>query len=267
MSNSVMRRAALLAGVLMIGPLALAQRPAPAPQGPPPPARQAAPIDLTGYWVSVIGEDWRYRMLTPAHGDYASVPLNAAGKQLADQFNPAHYGPVWTDRIDCRAYGAAGLMRMPERIHITWPNAETLEIQTDWGQQTRMLYFSRSELPQSGATLQGHSFAAWQRPQDANGGQIGAAFARGGSPQPGGKLYVVTDQLTPGWLRRNGVPYGSQTHMQEWFQVFDDPTGKHWLDVTTRVDDPEYLNTPFVTSSDFRQEPDGSKWSPHACVP
>ena len=52
-------------------------------QGPPPTARAAAPIDLTGYWVSVVTEDWRWRMVTPQKGDYSSVPLNAAGRQLA----------------------------------------------------------------------------------------------------------------------------------------------------------------------------------------
>jgi len=265
MNSRVSTSAALLAGVLTICPLALAQ-PGPAARaaGPPPPAEQAAPIDLTGYWAAIVTEDWRWRMLTAPHGDYASVPLNAAGKKLADTFDPARYGPEWTTQIDCRAYGAAGLMRMPERLHITWQNPETLRIQTDWGEQTRLLHFEKSDLPQSGRTAQGSSLAVWQHPQIGNGA---AAFARPDTSLPGGKLYVVTDDLTAGWLRRNGVPYGLQTHMQEWFQVFDDPTGRHWLDVTTRVDDAEYLDAPFITSSDFRREPDGSKWAPHPCTP
>ena len=29
----------------------------------------AAPVDLTGYWVTVVTEDWRYRMVTPPKGD------------------------------------------------------------------------------------------------------------------------------------------------------------------------------------------------------
>lgn len=263
MKSRIFTRTALLAGLLTISPLTLAQLGPPRrPSGPPPPAQQAAPIELTGYWVSIVTEDWRWRMLTAPHGDYASVPLNAAGKKLADSFDPSRYGSDWTTQIDCRAYGAAGVMRMPERLHISWQDAETLKIETDWGEQTRLLHFRKADLPPSGPSAQGSSLAVWQRPQIGNGG---AAFARPGPPLPGGKLYVVTDQLTPGFLRRNGVPYGSQTHLQEWFQVFDDPTGKHWLDVTQRVDDPEYLNAPFITSSDFRQEPDASKWSPHAC--
>lgn len=257
MTSALMIRSFTLLAMLSVGPLALGQGGGALPvrpQGPPQPAQKAAPIDLTGYWVSVVTEDWRWRMLTPPHGDYASVPLNPQGKQLAD---------MWTSDEDgsCKAYGAAGLMRMPTRLHITWASPEVLKIETDWGQQTRMIYFKKSDLPQSGPTLQGSSFAVWQFPQVA-----GAGGPPGRGPQlPGGKLYVLTDNLSPGWLRRNGVPYGSQTHLSEWFQVFDDPSGKHWFDVTTRVDDPEYLLAPFITSSDFRKEPDGSKWSPHPC--
>jgi hypothetical protein len=171
---------------------------------------------------------------------------------------------MWTTAEDgsCKAYGAAGLMRMPTRLHISWQSPDVLKIETDWGEQTRLIYFNKSDLPQGGPSAQGSSFAVWERPRVGNGG---AAFGRPGPVGPGGKMMVVTDNLSPGWLRRNGVPYGSQTHLQEWFQTFRDPTGKQWIDVTTRVDDSEYLRAPFITSSDFRKEPDGSKWAPHPC--
>ena len=62
--------------------------------GPPPTARAAAPVDLTGYWVSVVTEDWRFRMVTPPKGDYASVPLNAEGRRVADTWDPSKDGAV-----------------------------------------------------------------------------------------------------------------------------------------------------------------------------
>ena len=61
--------------VTSIGMQAQGRGAAPAP---PPTPRAMAPIDLTGYWVAVISEDWRWRMVTPAKGDYASIPLNVA---------------------------------------------------------------------------------------------------------------------------------------------------------------------------------------------
>ena len=263
-----------------------------APPAPPPTAQQAALIDLTGYWVSVVDQDWRFRMMTPPKGDYAQVPLNAAARKIADQFDPAQYGGAnyqTSGIVDCRAYGGAGLMHMPMRLHITWDSPEVLKIETDWGQQTRLLRFTRGQpfgdielALRSGevggshgpASMQGYSVAAWQQPfrfnatnfQRANVGRGGGLGQnRADELQPGGDLAVVTTDLTPGWLRRNGVPYSSRTRLIEHFMTFQDPTGKDWFTVTTEVIDPEYLNTPFYTSAEFQKEPDASKWAPHPC--
>src|SRR3954454_18567559 len=78
--------------------------------GPAPSARAAAPIDVTGHWISVVTEDWRYRMVTPKKGDYPSIPLNAAGRQVADAWDPAKDE---SGGNQCKAYGAAGVIRMP----------------------------------------------------------------------------------------------------------------------------------------------------------
>jgi hypothetical protein len=225
-------------------------------------------------------------MLTPPHGDYASVPLNPAGKKLADMWTTAQDG-------SCMAYGAAGVMRMPTRVHITWSDPNTLKLETDWGEQTRTFHFIAGRpygvnamgddraLPamaraaagpdQGAATLQGNSVAVWQLPYaiNANEGQRGPQRAGGfgapAAPEPGGNLQVFTSNLAPGWLRRNGVPYGSHTQLTEYYQTFTDPVGKKWFDVTTNVVDPEYLMAPFITSSDFRSEPDNAHWAPHPC--
>src|SRR5215467_10578198 len=102
------------------------------------PARAAAPVDLTGYWVTIVTEDWRYRMVTPARGDHPSVPLNAAGNALANNWDPAKDE---AGGEQCRAYGAAGVMRLPGRIHVTWQDDTTLKIETEEGTQTRLLKF------------------------------------------------------------------------------------------------------------------------------
>lgn len=279
---------AALIAALSLSQAVLAQGAAPAQPPPPRPAQQAAPIDLTGYWVSIVTEDWRWRMLTPPHGDYASVPLNPTGKKIADMWTTAEDG-------SCKAYGAAGLMRMPTRVHITWADPNTLKLETDWGEQTRLFHFIPERpygenamgvdvgLPpgmmppgaessaQTAASAQGNSVAVWQLPYaiDANvglrGPQRGGGFGPPSAQQPGGDLEVLTTNLAPGWLRRNGVPYGGHTQLTEFYQTFTDPVGKKWFDVTTEVVDPEYLMAPFITSSDFRSEPDGSRWTPHPC--
>jgi hypothetical protein len=87
-----------------------------------PTPQAAATVDLTGYWVSVVTEDWLYRMVTPARGDYTSVPLNPAGRKLAYAWDPAQDEGSGNT---CKAYRAAALMQIPGRLHITWQNETT----------------------------------------------------------------------------------------------------------------------------------------------
>jgi len=223
--------------------------------GPGPQAAQSpqasAPIDLTGYWVSIVNEDWRWRMVTPPKGDVASVPLNGEGRKVADSWDPTTDG-------SCLAYGAAAIMRMPTRLHISWENETTLKIDTDAGTQTRRLLFTAPASP-AAKSLQGLSRAEWER-------VVGRGAARGGAPG-GGNLKVVTTNLTGGWLRKNGVPYSDQATVIEYFDRFAAPDKSEWLVITTAVTDPKYLTQEFVTSTHFRREPDGSKWDPTACRP
>jgi len=240
----------VIIGCLLVSPPVVAQGRAGGgpPPGPPPTPQAAAPIDLTGYWVSVVNEDYRWRMVTPRKGDTTSVPLNAAGTKAANSWDPATDG-------SCLAYGAAGLMRIPTRLHITWENPTTLKIETDAGQQTRRLFFDKSQ-PPGPRSLQGHSVAEWERMPAGRGAA---------APPPGGNLKVTTTNLTAGWLRRNGVPYSENASMTEYVDRFATPAGEQWLVVTTIVSDPTYLNTDFVTSTHFKREADAAKWSPTPC--
>ena len=224
-------------------------------------SKSTAPADLTGQWVSLITEDWRFRMVTPSEGDYASVPSSTVGRKLADNWDPAKDE---AGGLQCKAYGAAGIMRMPTRVRVSWTDDETLKIETDAGTQTRMFYFKE---PKSKAgDWQGVSGAAWMiaggRGSVPGGGNQGAAVPA----RPVGTLKVVTSKLRPGYLRRNGVPYSDQTVVTEYYDRADQPNGDSYLLVTTVVEDPLYLNQPFITSSHFKKETDLSKWSPSPCV-
>jgi len=114
----------------------------------PPTAKAAAPVDLTGYWVSLITEDWRWRMVTPAKGDYPSIPLNEAGRRLADAWDPAKDE---ADGAQCKSYGAGNITRQPGRLHITWENDTTLRVDTDAGTQTRLFHFGNWKSPAADA--------------------------------------------------------------------------------------------------------------------
>jgi len=243
-----------MTALLLAGGVVHAQRGGGAP-GPPPTPRAMAPIDLTGTWVSVVTEDWRWRMVMPNKGDYSSVPLNEEGIRVADTWDPARI-----DRDGCRPYGAAGLMRVPGRVRISWENDTTLKIETDAGLQTRLIHFGDAPPPR-GRSWQGHSRARWERL--VNGGGLGVSLATA-PPRLGASLEVVTTDLRAGYLRRNGVPYSEDATVTEYFDRLTDE-GTDWLTVLTVVEDPRYLNQPFITSSHFRREPDASKWTPTPC--
>jgi hypothetical protein len=235
---------------------------APPGQQPPKSGQAAAPIDFTGYWVSVVSEDWRWRMVTPIKGDFASIPLNSEGRAIGNAWDPAKDTAAGEQ---CKSYGAAAIMRVPGRVHISWVDENTLKIETDAGTQTRLLHFT-GKPPQGGEkTWQGYSAANWERPVRGSGFPgFGLGATREGAH--GKSLEVVTTQLRAGYLRKNGPPYSENTVLKEYYDLHKERDGDTWFTVTTVVEDPKYLTEPFVTSTDFKKIPDGAGWSPSACV-
>jgi hypothetical protein len=226
------------------------------PPQPPASPKAGAPVDLTGYWVSLVTEDWRYRMVTPRARDYVGVPLNAEGRKVADSWDPARDESAGEQ---CRAYGVAGIMRIPGRLHITWQNDQTLKLEMDAGTQTRTLAFGSS--PGRGGDWQGLSVASWDRAASV----MGAGGFFGPAPLRGGSLKVVTTRMRPGYLRKNGVPYSSNAVLTEYFDRFDIPNGDSLLVVSSELVDPTYLAQPFWTSTHFKNQHDAAGWNPTAC--
>ena len=241
-----------------------------AQQGQPPTPRARAPIDLTGYWVSVVNEDWRWRMVTPAKGDYESVPYTDEAKKVADAWD---LGQDEASGNACKPFGVGNIMRMPGRLHITWQDDTTLKVDVDAGTQTRLLHFSGPPSTSGERTWQGYSVAAWEVPSlppaDRTGGNNANRLREqgliGGQTPKSGSLKVVTTMMRAGYLRKNGLPYSENAVVSEFFDRITYPNGDTWLIVRTVVDDPKYLQLPFITSSNFKLERDGSKWHPTPC--
>jgi hypothetical protein len=211
--------------------------------------QSSAPIDLTGYWVAVITEDWKFRMVTPKKGVYETLTLNAEGRKVGDGWDPARDEAAGEQ---CRSYGAGNIMRVPTRLRVSWQDAATLKIETDAGTQTRLLRFGAAAAPAAEPTWQGQSTAEWQMGP-------GRGAARGGN------MKVVTTNLKPGYVRKNGAPYSARTTVTEYFDLNTLPNGDQWLTVTTKVDDPVYFTRPYLTSSDFKKLPGAAGWNPTPC--
>ena len=218
--------------------------------GAPQTAQAAAAFDITGYWVAVITQDWRLRMVMPPRGDYMGFPMTAASKKVADAWDPAKDEAAGEQ---CKGYGAAGIMRLATRLHVTWQDANTLHMDTDFGTQTRVFHFGEWKSPGAAPGWQGDSVAMWAP----------RALAAPSSPKARG-LKVVTTNMRPGYLRRNGVPYSARATLTEYFDVFPEPDGDMMI-VTTIVEDPVYLYNPLIVASHFKKEPNGAKWDPTPC--
>jgi hypothetical protein len=262
------------------------------PGAAPQTARVRGPVDFTGTWVSVVTEDWRWRMVTPPKDQSAaaSIPVNQEARRVAQ---------AWDLEADnkggnqCRAFGVGGITRQPGRLRISWQDDNTLKFEYDAGTQTRLLYFDRAVQAPAEKTWQGFSRADWEGPgvgrgaapvgdsRVTGGGLPGAAGVPGGGgqglrggPPPrgqarintGANLKVVTTNFREGYLRKNGIPYSEQAIITEYLhRLPTHPNGDNWLQVITIVEDPRYLTQPYYTSTNFRLEPNDANFSPTPC--
>jgi hypothetical protein len=234
-------------------------------QGPPPPAaaaqpaRTAAPVDITGTWASVVTEDWQWRFITPAKGDYTAVPLTAEANKIAQAWDPDADVKAGNQ---CKPFGAAAIMRLPTRMQVSWTDDNTMKLDWDLGTQSRLVYFDKTKQP-GPRSLQGHAIGEWidtggggGRGGGGGGGGRGggggapaapAAAAAGapaggqgrgqaapgaaaGAPPAGrgrgaaaaarpGGLKIVTTNLAPQYLRMNGVPISENATVTEYFDT------------------------------------------------
>ena len=213
--------------------------------------RTQAPYDITGYWVALVTDDWRYRMLIPPKGNTDYIPVNAEARRVMDMWDPAK------DEASgeaCRAYGAAGVMRLPGRLHITWDSDNTLKMDLDAGTQSRRFVFGTAP-PAGEPSWQGTSTARWMFPPAGRG--------RGAPPQTG-QLVVITTRMRPGYLRKNGVPYSANATLTEYFIKLVDE-GQEYLAVTMIVDDPQYLAQPYIKTYQYKKQTDATGWNPTLC--
>lgn len=284
------RRAALLGALLIGAPLAAQVN----QTGPQPPivqqvGRAGSPVDFTGTWASVVTEDWQWRFVTPAVGDYTGVPMNNVADKLARAWNPDADVKAGEQ---CKGFGAAAINRLPTRLQVSWVNDTTMKLDFDLGTQSRLVHFDRSA--SAGApSLQGHAVGEWIDVPAPGGGRgggnaagrgtapaaaaPGAAAAppagRGGAaparaaapPARNGGLKITTTNLRPQYLRQNGVPVSEKAVITEYLDIVPSPDGSQWLVWKMSLDDPTYLNGWYIVSSQFKKEPNASKWNPTPC--
>lgn len=201
----------------------------------------------------MITQNWRLRMVTPPKGDYLGVPLTAAAKKIADAWDPAQDE---ASGGSCKGYGAAAIMNLPERLHITWQDQNTLRMEIDAGMQTRLFHFGDWKSASDIATRQGDSIAAW----------IARRGAESVPSTPQSRyLKSTTTHMLAGYLRKNGVPYSGNATLTEFYDLIQPGEREPMLIVTTIVEDPIYLDDPLILTAQFKKQADAAGWSPSPC--
>ena len=271
------------------------------PGGAPQSAQAAATSDLTGYWVRIVTEDWRWLMEVPPKGNADSIPISPAGRAVLDAWDPAKDE---AEGNQCKGYGAGAISRLPTRAHVTWQDVNTLKWETDQGMQTRLFRFGaaaqEAEANPGPRSWQGLSTATWE-PGAGGGRGAGGPGIPGGPPGDGtvppvppavaantnanatpsppgappaagrgaaqnGWLKIVTTNLKSGYLRKNGLPYSEKATVTEYFQPTPETYGVRYMIVTTIIEDPEYLTGALITSSNYKKLPDtNTGWDPQPC--
>jgi len=241
-------------------------------------ARALAPIDLTGNWCrSSLKTAFR---MDGRQGNYASVPLNGAARAWPT-LDPAKDTAAGNA---CKSYGAAGIMRVPGRLHIS---------ADDTTRRLRPMRALRRACCTSPArrgdpSWQGYSAAVWE-----NGWRRRWRRARRAAPPaPAGGTVAPAEGRLPLPLRagtrrprRCAPPRGGSLKGQRRVQgrvpaqerrAYSDnaahrvlrshteSNGDEWFTVTTmrRREVSAAVSSP---RTHFKREADASKWYPSAC--
>jgi glyoxylase-like metal-dependent hydrolase (beta-lactamase superfamily II) len=198
------------------------------------PAPAFAQRDLAGNWAALYHEDQPHRIPGPDLGDYTGIPLSDAGRLKADSWDAS----ILTLREhQAKPHPSTYSLRGPANIRITRvfdpATQQTIgyELFGTFGQATRVIWLDgRAHPPEHGAhTWAGFSTGRWD----------------------GDALEVTTSHLKAGWLQRNGVAHSDKATMTERFIRH----GNHLM-VVTIVDDPIYLDEPFIRTTNWILNPD-----------
>src|SRR6185503_12440709 len=189
--------------------------------------------DLAGEWGALYHEDQPHRIPGPELGDYTGLPINDAGRLKADSWDAS----ILTLREhQAKPHPSTYSLRGPANIRIrreldpVTQQTVGYELFGTFGQATRMLWLDGRPHPPAHAahTWAGFSTARWE----------------------GDALTVFTTHLKAGWLQRNGVAHSDQATMTERFIRHGNV-----LTVVSIVDDPIYLEEPFIRTTNWVLNP------------
>jgi hypothetical protein len=187
-----------------------------------------AQSNLQGIWLANYTEDLEDRRPGPALGDYGGLPLNQEDLLRATSWNASLLGlPEYQCRVHPSDYAnsfnniSISEERDPNTLELIAIHLRHFVWQTH-----RVIWMDGREHPPEYAehTSMGFSTGEWV----------------------GHQLKVSTTHLKEGWLRRNGVARSDRASVTEYLIRHDNT-----LNWTVIVEDPVYLEEPFIRNRDY----------------
>jgi len=197
------------------------------------PLSAAAQVDFSGEWSARYHEDQEHRIPGPLLGDYTGLPINDAARLKADSWDASILS---LREHQAKPHPSTYSLRGPANIRIlkvidpVTQRTIGFELFGTFGQATRTIWLDERPHPPAHAphTWAGFSTGQWN----------------------GDTLTVTTTHLKVGWLQRNGVAHSDRATMVEHFIRHGDV-----LTVITAIDDPVYLEEPFIRSTNWVLNP------------
>lgn len=202
-----------------------------------------AEVNLSGVWSGTYAEDWPDRFPGPELGDYGGLPLNDANRMRAKSWSASLLAlPEYQCRVHPADYANSFAdIRIREERDRWSEELIAIHLQHFAWQTRRTIWMDGREHPPEYAqhTSMGFSTGEWE----------------------GHKLKVTTTHLKEGWLRRNGVARSDLATVTEYFIRHGDV-----LSWTVIVDDPVYLEEPFIRNRDYEYSED-TQLANYPCTP
>jgi hypothetical protein len=200
----------------------------------------AQAVDIAGDWAARVHEDQPHRGPGAELGDYTGLPINAAVRQKASSWDASILS---LPEQMAKPHPGMYFMRGPGpnmRINkISDPVTQVLiafTLEGVFGRDDRVIWMDGRPHPSENAEHTWDGFST---------GKI-----------EGNQLVVTTTHLKYGVIQRNGVAASAHTTMTEHFIRHGD-----YLTLVTIVDDPAYLEEPFIRTSQWMRTsgvtPDG----------
>ena len=203
----------------------------------------AQEINFSGDWSPLYHEDGPDRIPGAPLGDYAGLPLNEAGRQRGQTWDPNIISVV--PELQCRQHGAdyaiRGLahMRVEREIEPRAQQVRALHTRMNFANMTRTIWLDGREHPPADAP---HTW----------GGFSTAHFENG-------MMVVYTTHLKESYHRRNGIPSSSERTYTEYWYIHE-----NILTVVSVADDPVFLTEPLVRSQNWVYNP-AMRITPSGC--